>query len=124
MVSLALLLGGPSRERGISLNSARSVADHLVGTDVELKEIIYFDRHLRAYPISRSLLYCNTPSDFDFKLTGDGSALTDEDLVARLRGVDLVFPAIHGAFGSAGTWSKRIVLSRPSLTSAGLVTRS
>ena len=102
MVSLALLLGGPSQERGISLNSARSVADHLVGTDVQLKEIIYFDRHLRAYPISRSLLYCNTPSDFDFKLTLDGSALTEEELVARLQGVDLVFPAIHGAFGEDG----------------------
>ena len=102
MVSLALLLGGPSQERGISLNSARSVADHLVGTDVQLKEIIYFDRHLRAYPISRSLLYCNTPSDFDFKLTLDGAALAEEDLVARLQGVDLVFPAIHGAFGEDG----------------------
>lgn len=102
MVSLALLLGGPSRERGISLNSARSVADHLVGTDVQLKEIIYFDRHLRAYPISRSLLYCNTPSDFDFKLTLAGGALTENDLVARLQGVDLVFPAIHGAFGEDG----------------------
>jgi len=102
MVSLALLLGGPSQERGISLNSARSVADHLVGTDVQLKEVIYFDRRLRAYPISRSLLYCNTPSDFDFKLTLDGSALTEEELVARLQGVDLVFPAIHGAFGEDG----------------------
>ena len=102
MVSLALLLGGPSQERGISLNSARSVADHLVGTDVQLKEIIYFDRHLRAYSISRSLLYCNTPSDFDFKLTLDGSALAAEELVALLQGVDLVFPAIHGAFGEDG----------------------
>jgi D-alanine--D-alanine ligase len=102
MVSLALLLGGPSQERGISLNSARSVADHLVGTDVQLKEVIYFDRRLRAYPISRSLLYCNTPSDFDFKLTLDGRALTEEELVARLQGVDLVFPAIHGAFGEDG----------------------
>lgn len=102
MVSLALLLGGPSPERGISLNSARSVADHLVGTDVQLKEVIYFDRHLRAYPISRSLLYCNTPSDFDFKLTLDGSALAEEELVARLREVDLIFPAIHGAFGEDG----------------------
>jgi D-alanine--D-alanine ligase len=102
MVSLALLLGGPSQERGISLNSARSVADHLVGTDVQLKEIIYFDRHLRAYPISRSLLYCNTPSDFDFKLTLDGSVLTGEEFVARLRSVDLIFPAIHGAFGEDG----------------------
>ena len=102
MVSLALLLGGPSQERGISLNSARSVADHLMGTDVRLKEIIYFDRHLRAYSISRSLLYCNTPSDFDFKLTLDGSALAAEELVALLQGVDLVFPAIHGAFGEDG----------------------
>ena len=102
MVSLALLLGGPSRERGISLNSARSVADHLVGTDIQLKEIIYFDRHLRAYPISRSLLYCNTPSDFDFKLTLAGSALTEKALFARLQSVDLVFPAIHGAFGEDG----------------------
>lgn len=102
MVSLALLLGGPSPERGISLNSARSVADHLVGTDIQLKEVIYFDRRLRAYSISRSLLYCNTPSDFDFKLTLDGSALTKEELVARLQGVDLIFPAIHGAFGEDG----------------------
>jgi D-alanine--D-alanine ligase len=102
MVSLALLLGGPSPERGISLNSARSVADHLAGTDVQLKEIIYFDRHLRAYPILRSLLYCNTPSDFDFKLTLAGGALAGQDLVARLQRVDLVFPAIHGAFGEDG----------------------
>jgi D-alanine--D-alanine ligase len=102
MVSLALLLGGPSQERGISLNSARSVADHLLGTDVQLKEIIYFDRHLRAYSISRSLLYCNTPSDFDFKLTLAGGALAEGDLVARLQSVDLVFPAIHGAFGEDG----------------------
>jgi len=102
MVSLALLLGGSSRERGISLNSARSVADHLTGADVQLKEIIYFDRHLRAYPVSRSLLYCNNPSDFDFKLTLAGSALSEEDLVIRLKNVDLIFPAIHGAFGEDG----------------------
>ena len=102
MVSLALLLGGPSQERGISLNSARSVADHLVGTDVQLKEIIYFDRHLHAYRISRSLLYCNTPSDFDFKLTRAGGALSGAELAGLLRNVDLVFPAIHGAFGEDG----------------------
>ena len=32
---VGLILGGPSRERGISLNSARSVADHLEGDGVE-----------------------------------------------------------------------------------------
>jgi D-alanine--D-alanine ligase len=102
MVSLALLLGGPSQERGISLNSARSVADHLGGTDIQLKEIIYFDRRLRAHAISRSLLFCNNPSDFDFKLTLAGGALAESDLAARLQSVDLIFPAIHGAFGEDG----------------------
>ena len=101
MLEIALLLGGPSEERGISLNSARSVADHLVSDGIRLKEIIYFDRHLRPYSISRGLLYCNTPSDFDFKLSRrDG--ISEDELVTHLRGVDLVFPVIHGAFGEDG----------------------
>jgi D-alanine--D-alanine ligase len=101
MIDIALLLGGPSAERGISLNSARSVADHLASGTVRLKEIIYFDRRSAAYAISRGLLYCNTPSDFDFKLD-PASRLTTEALAERLRGVDLVFPALHGAFGEDG----------------------
>jgi len=35
-------------------------------------------------------------------MTLDGSALAAEELVALLQGVDLVFPAIHGAFGEDG----------------------
>ncbi|MER7007955.1 hypothetical protein ABT297_33605 [Dactylosporangium sp. NPDC000555] len=102
MVDVALLLGGPSEERGISLNSARSVADHLEGGVVDLKEIIFFDRQVRPYAIPRGLLYCNTPSDFDFKLAHEGRPLTEEELVARLRNADLVFPVMHGAFGEDG----------------------
>jgi D-alanine--D-alanine ligase len=101
MIEIALLLGGPSEERGISLNSARSVADHLVGGAVRLKEIIYFDRQCEAYAVSPGLLYCNTPSDFDFKLDAEAH-LPRERLADRLRGVDLVFPVIHGAFGEDG----------------------
>ena len=37
--SVAVLFGGPSAERGISLNSARSVIDHL--EDLELIPIYY-----------------------------------------------------------------------------------
>ncbi|HTJ39105.1 MAG TPA: hypothetical protein VL738_38250 [Dactylosporangium sp.] len=102
MVDVALLLGGPSEERGISLNSARSVADHLEGGVVDLKEIIFFDRQVRPYAIPRGLLYCNTPSDFDFKLAHEGRPLTEAELLDRLRGVDLVFPVMHGAFGEDG----------------------
>ena len=35
-LKIALLCGGPSLERGISLNSARSVCDHLHSEDIEI----------------------------------------------------------------------------------------
>src|SRR5690348_15726928 len=103
MIKLALLLGGPSEERGISLNSARSVADHLTGDLVRLTEVVFFDRQLRPYSISPALLYSNTPSDFDFRLAHDGQPLSDDELTERLRRADVAFSVIHGAFGEDGT---------------------
>ncbi|MGF7238768.1 MAG: hypothetical protein ACQSGP_27990 [Frankia sp.] len=102
MLQIALLLGGPSEERGISLNSARSVADHIADDGVTLREIIYFDRHENAYAISRGLLYSNTPADFDFKLSRAGSPLGRDELLERLQQCDLALPVIHGAFGEDG----------------------
>lgn len=103
---IALVLGGPSSERGISLNSARTIADHISGIGVSLQELIYFDTSRRPFAITRGLLYCNTPSDFDYKLVGGdpayGERIDEERLLERLRGVDLVFPAIHGEFGEDG----------------------
>src|SRR5262245_3676727 len=103
---IALILGGPSKERGISLNSARSAADHLDGQGVELAELVYFDSRVRPFAISRSLLYSNTPSDFDFKLGRISAPLGRDELAERLRSVDIVFPAIHGAFGEDGQLQK------------------
>ncbi len=102
MLKVALILGGPSQERAISLNSARSVADHLEGDDIFLEEIIYFDLGAQPYSISRALLYSNTPSDFDFKLSLTTKPLTSEELAARLRRCDVAFPAMHGAFAEDG----------------------
>jgi D-alanine--D-alanine ligase len=98
---LAVLCGGPSPERGISLNSARSVCDHLDADDIEILPV-YFDSTKRAYAISRGQLYSNTPSDFDFKLHSSGKALSAAQLRTVLRGVDLVFPVMHGLFGEDG----------------------
>lgn len=100
MLKVALLCGGPSLERGISLNSARSVLDHL-GSDVEIIPI-YFDHKKNAYEISRSQLYSNTPSDFDFKLAETGKPLNKKMLIKRLKEMDICFPVIHGAFGEDG----------------------
>ncbi|NDC39249.1 MAG: hypothetical protein EBZ48_14590, partial [Proteobacteria bacterium] len=100
-VRVAVLCGGPSPERGISLNSARSACDHLEGDDVEIVPI-YFDSRTSAHHISRAQLYSNTPSDFDFKLKQVSKPLEDRELVALLKGVDIAFPVMHGRFGEDG----------------------
>ena len=101
ILKVALLCGGPSLERGISLNSARSVLDHLAADDVAIFPI-YFDLNKQAYELSPAHLYSNTPSDFDFKLATIGEGLSPEALASRLREMDIIFPAIHGAFGEDG----------------------
>lgn len=108
MTKIALLVGGPSPERGISLNSARSVADHLEGDDVSIDVIVYLDTRRQAFEISRSLLYSNTPDDFDFKLSQDSEPLSDDDFAALLRTCDLVFPVMHGEMGEDGEIQARL----------------
>ncbi len=100
-VKIALICGGPSPERGISLNSARSVMDHLQDEQIEIIPI-YFDTHLNAYAISKSQLYSNTPSDFDFKLQDTAKFLTKKTLKETLQKVDIAFPVMHGLFGEDG----------------------
>ena len=100
-VSVAVLCGGPSLERGISLNSARSVLDHLGSQGVEIVPI-FFNEQKQAYHISTAQLYSNTPSDFDFKLSIHGKKLSNSGLVKILKSVDMVLPCMHGAFGEDG----------------------
>jgi len=100
-MKIALLTGGPSLERGISLNSARSVLDHLESDNVEIIPV-YFDYKKRAYKISKAQLYSNNPSDFDFKLAKNYSPLSTKSLVKLLKSVDITFPAMHGPFGEDG----------------------
>ncbi|MEI7709590.1 MAG: hypothetical protein WCI76_02650 [bacterium] len=99
--SVAILCGGPSLERGISLNSARSVLDHLGSQGVDIVPI-YYNEKKQPYKISTSQLYSNTPSDFDFKLSETARALSESALVRILKNVDIVFPCIHGSFGEDG----------------------
>lgn len=105
MLKLAIICGGPSLERGISLNSARSFLDHSSQFDIELT-VLYLNPKGKYYQITPSQLYSNTPSDFDFKLAQTSRFLDDADLIKLLKNVDLVFPIIHGSYGEDGTLQK------------------
>lgn len=103
ILRVGVICGGPSAERGISLNSARSVIDHIQGDDLQIS-CFYIDSHLNAFSISTSQLYSNTPADFDFKLESLAQGFPSlshfaEHLAAS---VDIVFPVIHGQFGEDG----------------------
>jgi addiction module HigA family antidote len=100
-LTIALICGGPSLERGISLNSARSVLDHLSSEEVQIHPV-FVDVFKNFYALSQSQLYSNTPSDFDFKLHRTGHKLSEKELIQLLKSVDLVFPVIHGTFGEDG----------------------
>ncbi|KAG4992889.1 hypothetical protein JHK87_026346 [Glycine soja] len=103
VLKLGLICGGPSAERGISLNSARSVLDHLQGDDLHVS-CYYIDCNLNAFAISSAQVYSNTPADFDFKLESLAQSFqTLSDLAKHLAtAVDIVFPVIHGQFGEDG----------------------
>ena len=97
---IGLVCGGPSRERGISLNSARSLLDHLQSDQIEVS-VLYVDQQLGFYSLDRKAAYSNNPGDFDYQLR-DRPPLSEAERNAALQGFDLVFPCIHGRFGEDG----------------------
>ncbi|KAM1038336.1 hypothetical protein EV1_032673 [Malus domestica] len=103
VLRVGVVCGGPSAERGISLNSARSVLDHIQGGDIHVN-CYYLDAGLNAFAISPAQVYSNTPADFDFKLESLAQGFRSlSDFAEHLAGsVDIVFPVIHGQFGEDG----------------------
>nr|XP_043621759.1 uncharacterized protein LOC122593415 [Erigeron canadensis] len=103
VLKVGLICGGPSAERGISLNSARSVLDHIQGDDLHVS-CYYIDPNLNAYAISSAQVYSNTPADFDFKLESlaQGFETLTEFAEHLAASVNIVFPVIHGRFGEDG----------------------
>ena len=98
---LALICGGPSQECGISLNSARSVLDHLKSHLIDVIPL-YVDCQKQFHRISSAQLYSNTPADFNFKLSQTATRLDPAALEKLLKSATLAFPVIHGAFGEDG----------------------
>lgn len=121
MIKIAVICGGPSLERGISLNSARSILDHLSNDEIQISPL-YVDINKDFYLISSSKLYSNTPSDFDFKLGHIAKKLSQEELNAFLKSMDLVFPVIHGPFGEDG--ELQILLEQLGVPFVGLSSES
>jgi D-alanine--D-alanine ligase len=115
---VAIICGGPSAERGISMNSARSIFDNLDKEKYEIS-IIYYNPKIEPYLISPLQIYSNTPLDFDFKLKGSKLKLSREKLKIFLSKIDIAIPAIHGLFGEDGQLQKILEEQKVKYTGSG-----
>lgn len=96
MLKVLLLCGGQGNERDISINSVRSVYDHLKGLGTVIPTVIFFDIDDRKYLINEKYLYSNTSDDFRFWLQSSAIAMDENKYNEYLSGCDFVFPVIHG----------------------------
>lgn len=109
---IGIIFGGPSRERGISLNSARTLMDHLMPLGWEIV-LLYCDTKCKFHLLSDiSHLYSNTPSDFDFKLNNISKLLSYDEFLEACHKVDIIFPIIHGKFGEDGTLQELLEINK------------
>ncbi len=79
--------------------------DHLEDETIEIVPF-YFNPNKKPYKISKSQLYSNTPSDFDFKLKSTAKPLTQETLLSEIKKCDIAFPVMHGLMGEDGKIQK------------------
>ena len=117
LTKLLLLCGGPSDERNISLNSARSVYDHLED-DFEF-DIVFIDKNLDKFLIDGKFLYSNTTTDFDFKLRSEGIFLDENNFLEKIQESDIVLPIMHGAFAEDGKIQKILEMQNANFIGSG-----
>ena len=67
-IKIGILFGGISNERNVSLNSARSVFDHLSDADNTEISLIFVNKKEAFYKIESRYIYSSSSSDFDFKI--------------------------------------------------------
>ncbi|MBP9764933.1 ATP-grasp domain-containing protein [Candidatus Babeliales bacterium] len=94
---VAVLMGGPSNEREVSLDSGRNVCYKLSKEKYEVIPV-FVDSDLRLYQINQQLLVSTSTREMQ-RLLKPEMAFKWSDLPAK---VDFVFIALHGAPGENG----------------------
>lgn len=98
MLKVGVLLGGKSIEREVSLNSGRTICDHL-DTQYFTAIPIFQTAQGDLYLLPWSFLYRGKIADFEHRLPTEAKKIVWDDLPAL---VDFVYIATHGKFAEDG----------------------
>ena len=110
---VAILFGGPSSERDISLDSARTFYD-AVRFLIEPANILllFVEQDLSFTRIDERWIYANTTDDFllsrEAEAVGGELRMPFAGALDRLRGMDGIFSFVHGTFGEDGEFERRL----------------
>jgi UDP-N-acetylmuramate--alanine ligase len=96
-VRIAVLLGGVSNEKEISLESGRNIAYKLSPQKYSIKTL-FLNKNLQLYDIPSSLLVCNSTYEIEKLLMPEMRILWND--MPKL--FDFVFIALHGGVGENG----------------------
>ncbi|MBI2353275.1 ATP-grasp domain-containing protein [Candidatus Dependentiae bacterium] len=98
MLKVGILFGGKSIEREVSLNSGRTVCDHL--DSQYFKSVPLFQSALGdLYLLPWSFLYRGKISDFEHRLEKEAEKIEWDDLPVL---IDFMYIAVHGKFAEDG----------------------
>lgn len=108
---IAIVFGGPSNERDISLDSARTFFDATRFLLDPANIALYFvERDLGFSRVDERWIYSNTTDDF--LLSRDAQAQSRgvpfADAVAQFAGMDAIFSFVHGTYGEDGTFERAL----------------
>lgn len=98
MLKVGVLLGGKSIEREVSLNSGRTICDHL-DTQYFTAIPIFQTAQGDLYLLPWSFLYRGKIADFEHRLSSEAKKIFWDDLPAI---VDFVYIAVHGKYAEDG----------------------
>ncbi|MFA5998489.1 MAG: ATP-grasp domain-containing protein [Candidatus Babeliales bacterium] len=98
MLKVGVLLGGKSIEREVSLNSGRTICDHL---DTQLFEVLPIFQTAAGdlYLLPWSFLYRGKIADFEHRLEKEAQKIIWDDLPSL---VDFMYIATHGKYAEDG----------------------
>jgi len=96
---VGVFFGGKSIEREVSLNSGRTICDHL-DTDKYTIIPIFQDEDGTLYLLPWHFLHRGKISDFQSRLAKEAQKITWDDLKNT---VDFIYLAAHGRFAEDGT---------------------
>jgi len=98
-IIIGVLFGGRSIEREVSLNSGRTLCDHLDRARFTVLPIFQTQTGM-LYILPERFLHRGKTTDFEYRLPHEALPLQWEDLPHR---VDIIYIAMHGRYGEDGT---------------------